>query len=68
MSDVGSRKLQPTLSLTVSDDAPDDVRTSVPGEYEFLTPCSITGIGAGVSSAMLGYVEEEEPRADERDE
>jgi import inner membrane translocase subunit TIM22 len=50
------------LQLGISDRNQDIVSTSSGAsledslEYEFKTPCTVTGIGAGVSSAMLGYV------------
>jgi import inner membrane translocase subunit TIM22 len=45
------------LQLEISDSNQTAVEVSSRSDdFEFKTPCTLTGIGAGVSSAMLGYV------------
>ena len=50
-----SSRAKPAIHLEVTGDLNDEVR-DVTDEFVFKTPCLITGLGAGVSSAMLGYL------------
>ncbi len=55
-SSSASSPAKPAIHLEVAGDSNDEVREVAADEFVFKTPCLITGLGAGVSSAMLGYV------------
>jgi hypothetical protein len=52
----GAEGQAPVLTLKMDSQTKEPVEVTPDGEPAFLTPCSITGLGAGLSGGTVGYV------------